>query len=122
MDPGEVLNLGSFQDNTSLQANTISNDGIRSNNYIGTNTASLSNLGRRMNHNVALMNIIQSRVDKLLGELLGQMRKVQTGTGQEILGLTDVHPETIQVEGVKLTILGNEGEDFLLNGGGLELR
>jgi hypothetical protein len=35
---------------------------------------------------------------KILAAHLGEMREVQAGSAEEILGLTNVHPETLKVE------------------------
>lgn len=42
-------------------------------------------------------------------------------TGQVVLGLSDVHPESLEVESVKLLLGSDQGEDLLLDGSGLEL-
>lgn len=57
------------------------------------------------------------RLAKQLRLLLSQGGEVQTGTSQEILGLTNVHPETLQVKGVQLTVADNGGEGLLLDRG-----
>lgn len=46
------------------------------------------------------MDVGQSGGGELLGALLGERREIEAGTRQEILGLTDVHPETLEVERV----------------------
>lgn len=45
LDPSMVLDLGATEQHTSLQTNTISNNDIRSNCNIGTDSAVLANLG-----------------------------------------------------------------------------
>lgn len=57
---------------------------------------------------------------KELRALSGQRGEIKAGTGDEILGLTNVHPEALQVKGVQLAVLDNGGESLLLNGCGTE--
>lgn len=52
---------------------------------------------------------------ELLAALLCEGRKVQAGTAEEILGLTDIHPETLKVERVELIVLDHGGECLLLD-------
>lgn len=58
---------------------------------------------------------------ELLGTLLGEGSQVEAGSRQEILRLTDVHPEALKVERVELTVLGHRGESLLFNRGGSEI-
>ena len=56
-----------------------------------------------------------------LGVALSQGGEVQAGSGQEILGLTDIHPEAFEIERVELAVLADGGEGLLLDGGRAEL-
>lgn len=42
-------------------------------------------------------------------------------TGEEVLGLSDVHPEPSEVKRVQLLVGGDGGEDFLFDGSGAQL-
>lgn len=61
------------------------------------------------------MNVRLGSRGKLLGALLGKGRKVEACSGQEVLGLTNIHPEALEVERMELTILADGGESLLLN-------
>lgn len=52
-----------------------------------------------------------------LGLPLLQRPQVELGAGNEVLGLTDVHPEAIEVKRVQLTVPDHGREGLLLNGG-----
>ena len=58
---------------------------------------------------------------EFLVTLFGEGGEVQAGAREEILGLPDVHPEALEVEGVQLAVVADGGEGFLLDGGGAEL-
>lgn len=51
----------------------------------------------------------------------GEVGEVEAGTREVILGLTDVHPEPLQVKRVELVVGSDGGEDLLLDRGRSEL-
>ena len=51
-----------------------------------------------------------------LGSLLGEGGEVEAGAAQEILGLSDIHPETLEVKRVQLAVAAHGGEGLLLDG------
>lgn len=121
VDPGKVLDLGALENDTALETHTIAHHNIGTHHDVGTNAAVLTNLRRRMDHDVTLVDIVERGVGELGRVLLGKMAQIQAGAGQEVLGLTDVHPEALEVKGVELAVLRDEGEDLLFDGRGLEL-
>jgi hypothetical protein len=58
---------------------------------------------------------------KELGSLLCEGREIQARARQEVLRLTNIHPEALEIEGVELPVRANGGENFLLNRCGAEL-
>lgn len=61
------------------------------------------------------MNVRLAGRGELLAALLCEGREVQACTAEEVLGLTNVHPETLKVERVELVVLDHGGEGLLLN-------
>ena len=53
--------------------------------------------------------------------LLGKGAEIEAGSGKEILWLSDVHPVSLQVEGVQLSVGGHGWEGLLLDGCWAEL-
>ena len=51
-----------------------------------------------------------------MGLLLGKISEVQTSSGKEVLGLTNVHPVTLQIERMQLSIRGHLGKYFFFDG------
>ena len=47
---------------------------------------------------------------------LGEGGEVEAGAREEVFGLTDVHPEAFEVEGVELTVFADGGESLLFDG------
>lgn len=115
VDPGVVLDLSAFQNDAALETHTVADHDVRTDNNIRTNMTALADLGRRMDHDVAAVDILEVGVSQLLGVLLGEMAQIEAGTGQKVLGLADVHPETFEVKGVQLAVLCNVGKHFLLD-------
>lgn len=113
LDPGMVLDLGGTQQDAALQADAITNNNIGANGDIGSYPAVLANLGRGVDKNVAAMNIRLGGGCEIFAALLGERRKVQASSAEEILGLADIHPESVQVKGVQL-IIGNHRRKCLL--------
>lgn len=56
LDPGVVLDLAILEDDAALETDTIAYDDIRANGDVGPYAATLSNLCRGINHNVAAVN------------------------------------------------------------------
>lgn len=119
LDPGVIPDLGGPQQDAALQTDTVADNDVGANGHIGTYPAVLANLGSGVDQDVAAVDVRLSR--ERLVVLLGQGREVQTGAGQEVLGLTDVHPVALQVEGVQLALADHGGEGLLLDRCGAEL-
>lgn len=100
LDPCVVLDLGRGQKDASLQANTVADDDAGANGDIGTYSAVLSDLGGGVNQDVASVNVRFGGWSELLASLLGERGQVQAGSAKEIFGLSNIHPETVEVEGV----------------------
>lgn len=121
LDPGVVLDLAVLHHDAALQTDSITDHDVRANDHIGANTAVVADLGGGIDHNVAAVHIGLGHGGELLGVALGQGGEVQAGTSEEVLGLTDIHPEALEVKGMQLAVLADGGEGFLLNGGGAQL-
>lgn len=103
-----------------METNTVTNHDVGANGDIRAYSAVVSNLSGGVNQHVATVDVGLGRGGQLLAALLCEGGEVQAGSAQEILGLTDVHPEALEVEGVELVVLDHGREGFLLNGGGTE--
>lgn len=121
LNPGMVLDLGSRKNNAALQANTVADDHVGSNGHVGSYSAVLANLGSGIDHDVATVDVGLGGWDQELGSLASQGGQVQAGSGEEVLGLTDIHPETLQVKRVQLAISNHGGEGLLLDRGGAQV-
>lgn len=121
LDPCVVLNLASSKENAALQPDAVTDNNVRSNGHVGAYAAVLANLGRGIDENVATVNERLAVGSELLGALLREGGKVEAGSGQEVLGLANIHPESIQVERVQQAVLANSGEGLLLNRGGAQV-
>lgn len=117
LDPGVILHLGVGQNHASLKADAITNDHTRADGHVGTNLAVLSNLGGGIDHDVAAKDKWLGNWGEELRVLASQGREVEAGSGKEVLGLTDIHPEALQVERVELPILDHCRESLLLDRG-----
>jgi hypothetical protein len=58
---------------------------------------------------------------KHLASLLGQAGQIQAGSGQKVLWLSNVHPESLEIEAVKFSGLAHFGECLLFDRGWSEL-
>ena len=47
--PSVIFNSGAFEQDASLQTNTIANNAVRANSYVGSNATILADFGRRVN-------------------------------------------------------------------------
>jgi len=121
LDPRVVLDAAVLQQYTALKTDTISNDNIGTNCDIGANAAVLADLCSLVDHDVAAVDVRLVGRDEELGVLALQRREVQASAGEEVLGLSNVHPEALQVERVQTAVLADSGESFLLDGGGAKL-
>lgn len=110
-----ILDLASFEDHTALQTDTVSNDDVGSNCHVGSNATVTANLGRWVDKDVAAMDVRGAGGRQELGILLGERGEIEASPCEEILGLSDIHPEALQVKGVQLSILAHRWESFLLN-------
>lgn len=115
LDPCVVLDLGRGQKDASLQTNTVTNDDVGANGDIGTYSAVLSDLGGGVNQDVASVNVRFGGGSKLLASLLGERGQVQASSAKEVLGLSNIHPETLEVEGVQLVVSNHSREGLLLD-------
>lgn len=121
LDPRVVLDLAVLHQDAALQTHAVTNHHIGSNHNIRTDAAVLANLSGGVDHNIAAIHIRLAVGGEQLRVALGKRGEVEAGTAQEILGLTNVHPEALQVEGVQLAVLDDSGEGLLLDGGGAQL-
>lgn len=121
LDPGVILDLGATEENTALEPDAITDDDTGADGHIRTNAAALADLGGGVDQDVSAVNVRLRRGGEELRVLLGEGGKVQAGAGKEVLGLTNIHPEALEVERVKLAILDHGGENLLLDGGRAEL-
>lgn len=121
LDPSVVLDLAVLHHDAALKTDTVANDNVGTNNHIGTNTAVLADLGGGVNHDISAVNVGLCVRGKHMGFALGQGSQVQTSTSEEILGLTDIHPEALEIVGVELALLTDGGEGLLFDGGRAEL-
>lgn len=119
LDPGVIPDLGAGQKDAALQTNTVPDNDVGANGHVGTYPAVLANLGSGVDQDVAAVDVRLSRESLVV--LLGQGRQVQAGAGQEVLGLTNVHPVALQVEGVQLAVADHGGEGLLLDRCGTEI-
>lgn len=121
LHPCVLLDLAVLKQHGALQAHTFANFNIRSNDHVGSNLAVLANLRRRVDHDVTTIDVWLASGCEEFAALLGKGREVETSSREEILGLTDIHPETFKVEAVELAILDDRREGLLLDGGGAQL-
>jgi hypothetical protein len=121
LDPGVVLDAAVLQQNAALETDTIANDNVGANCDVGTNAAVLANLRGLIDHNVTAVDVWLVGGDQELGVLALQRREVQACAGEEVLGLSNIHPEALKVEGVQASILADGGESLLLDGGRAKL-
>ena len=115
LDPGVVLDAAVLQQHAALETDTVANDNVGSNRDVGADAAVLANLRGLVDHDITAVDVRLVRRDEELGVLALQRRQVQAGTGEEVLGLTNVHPEALEVERVKLVVLYHGGEGLLLD-------
>ena len=121
LHPCVLLDLAVLQQDGALQTHTLAHFNIGSNDHVGTDLAVLANLCRRVNHDIAAVNVGLAGGGKKLATMLGEGGQVEAGAREEVLGLTDVHPEALQVEAVKLAVLDDRRESLLLDGGRAQL-
>lgn len=121
LDPCVVLNLRVLEQHAALQADAITDDHARADGHVGADAAVSANLGGGVDEDVAAVDVGLAGGGERLGAALGERGQVQAGAGQEVLGLTDVHPEALEVERVQVVVIDHGGEDLLLDGGGAEL-
>lgn len=121
LDPSVVLDTAVLEEHATLQTHTIADNDIRANGNVGADAAVLANLGRGVDEHVAAVDVRLGGWGQQLGVLARERREVETGAGQEVLGLTDVHPEALEVERVQQAVLDNGRESLLLDRGRAEL-
>lgn len=121
LDPGVVLDAAVLEDDATLETHTVADDDVGADGHVGTDAAVLANLGGGVDQDVAAVDERFGGGGEELGAQAGERGEVQAGAGQEVLGLTDVHPEALEVEGVELAVLHERGESLLFDGGGPEL-
>ena len=121
LDPGVVLDLATAEKDRSLDSDTVSNNNIWTNGNVWTNSAVLTDLSGWVDENITTIDICLAGRCEGLGALLCERGEVETGSGKEILWLSDIHPESLEVEGVELSIGANSWEGLLLDGGWAKL-
>jgi hypothetical protein len=121
LDPGVVLDLATTENDTSLDPHAVADHDVGADGDVWTDAAVLADPGRGVHQDVAAVHERLAVRRKLLAALLRKAGQVQARAGQEVLWLTDVHPEALEVEGVELTVLDESREGLLLDRGGAEL-
>lgn len=121
LDPGMVLDATVLQEHAALKTHTVANDNVGPNCDIGADAAVLANLRGFVDHDVAAVDVGLRGGGEEFGVLALQRRQVQASTREEVLRLSNVHPEALEVERVQTTVLADGGESLLLDGGGAEL-
>lgn len=120
LHPRVVLDLAVLQKDTALQANAIADNDIGTNNDVRADAAVLADLCAGVDHDIPTIHVGLAVGGEQFGVALRERGKVQTGTAQEILRLTDVHPEAFQVKRMELTFLANGRECLLFDRGGTQ--
>jgi len=121
LDPSVVLDAAVLEQHTALETHTVADDNIGADGHVRTDAAVLSYLGRLVDEHVAAVDVGFRSGGQQLRVLARERREVEACSRQEVLGLTDVHPEALEVEGVEQAVLDNRGESLLLDGCGAEL-
>jgi hypothetical protein len=121
LDPSVLLDFAVLEQHGALQTHTLANLDVGSDNHIWPNLAVLADLRCRVDHDVTAKDVWLAGGCEKFAALLGEGREVETSARKEILRLTNVHPETFEVEAVKLTVLDDRGECLLLDRGGAQL-
>lgn len=121
LDPSMVLDLAVLQEHTALQTHAIADHNVGTNDYIRANATVLADLGRGINHDVAAVDVRLAVGGQQLGVTLRERGEVEAGARQEIFGLTNIHPETLEIKGVELTVAADGGECLLFDGGRTQL-
>jgi hypothetical protein len=116
-----VLDLAALQDNTALEPHTVANNDVRADSDVGTDAAVASDLGGGVDQDVSAVDVGCACRCEELRVLLAERGEVEASSGEEILWLTDVHPEALEVEGVKLPIRAHRREGLLLDGSRAQL-
>jgi len=93
-----LLDLAVGQKHTPLQADAVADNDVGADGDVGTNLAVLANLGGGVDQDVAAVDVGFVCGSKELGFLLCQRGEVEACAADEILGLTDVHPEALEIE------------------------
>jgi len=100
LHPSMVLDFGSRQQHASLQTDAIADNDIWANGNVGSDSAVPADLRRWVDQDVAAVYVWGIGRCEELGALLGERREVETGPREEILWLSNIHPETVQIKGV----------------------
>ena len=116
-----ILDLTVLQQHTALQTHTVPDHHVGTDNHVGADAAVLPDLGRWVDHDVAAIDVGLGVRSEELGVAFGERGEVEAGAREEVLGLTDVHPEALQVKGVQLAVVADGGEGLLFDGGGAQL-
>jgi hypothetical protein len=121
LDPRVVLDLGAGEQDAALQSDAVADNHAGADGDIGPYSAVLANFGRGVDEDIAAVDVRLARGRQELGAPLGQRRQVQASSRQEILGLAHIHPESLEIEAVQLSVAHDRWEGLLLDAGGLEL-
>ena len=111
-----LLHLRPLQNHAPLQAHAITDNDVRPNNNIRSDLAVLADLGGGVDHDIAAVDPGCGRGCEQFAALFREGGEVEAGAAEEVLGLPDVHPEALEVEGVELPIFDDRGEGLLLDG------
>ena len=121
LDPGMVLDTAVLQQDAALETHTVADDDVGANGDVGADAAVLANLRRGVDHDIASVDVGLRGGGEETRVLALQRREVEAGSGQKVLGLSDVHPETLEIEGVQAAVLADGREGLLLDRRGAEL-
>ena len=116
LDPRVVLDLTARQQHAALQSDAVADDDIGADGDVGPDAAVLADSGRGVDEHVAAVDKRRRERRQFFRVFLRQRGQVEAGSRQEILGLADVHPEAVEVEGVQLAVFADGGEGLLFDG------
>lgn len=121
LHPRVVFHFAPAQQHAALYPHPVANHHVRPDRHVGADAAVLAHLRGGVDQHVAAIHVGRAGRGEFGGALLRQGREVEACSRQEVLGLADVHPVAVQVEGVQLAVGADGGEGLLLDAGGSQL-
>ena len=116
-----LLDFAALQQHAPLKSHAVPDHHIRPNRHVRSDLTIVSNLCRRIDHDIPTVNVRLAVGRQQLAAFLGQRGQIQAGPAEEILGLTDVHPESLEVKRVQLAVRDHGWECLLFDGRGAQL-